>query len=97
MILLSFRRWSSANVMFVWERIYWRGKWTPFCRVSIRAGWKWTLKQLLPLKYESNFIELFDDGTYAVTHEEWRMWFGRSFWIEKEIGAMGQYDLDEEE
>ena len=98
MILLNFGKWSTSNVMFAWERIYYKGyKWTPFCRVSIRAGWGWTFKQLLPFKYESNFVEIFDDGTYALTYEEWRMWLGRSFWISKTVGARGQYVIDEEE
>jgi hypothetical protein len=36
-ILIRFGRWSnSAGDYFIWKRIYWRGKWTPFCWVRKR-------------------------------------------------------------
>ena len=37
MIVISFGRWSyAAGFFFVRERVYWRGHWTPFCRIQKR-------------------------------------------------------------
>jgi len=45
---------------------------------------KWYIKQLLPLRYESQYIE---DGKPRLTI--WRMWFGRCFGTRSFILASG--------
>ena len=38
MIIPRLGRWCSSNgSLLIWERLYWRLRWTPFCRVSTRA------------------------------------------------------------
>lgn len=38
MIAISLGRWDrTAGPRFVRERIYWRGRWTPFCKVQLRS------------------------------------------------------------
>jgi hypothetical protein len=41
MVVLSLGKWStSAGMFFVRERIYLKGRWTPFCRIKKRyATW----------------------------------------------------------
>ena len=46
---------------------------------------RWLLKQLLPLRYESTYRTLDDDGHYVRMHSTWRMWFGKSFNIHQEV------------
>jgi hypothetical protein len=44
MILLNISNWCEhGSQFFVWHRIYWKGKWTPFCKVYSRKKWesKW--------------------------------------------------------
>lgn len=37
MIIISLGRWFSASGrFFIRTRIYWRGRWTPFCRIRKR-------------------------------------------------------------
>ena len=39
MIVIRFGRWSyEATMMFGYTRIYWKGKWTAFCKVRARIG-----------------------------------------------------------
>lgn len=41
MITLGFGKWHSASgIFFVRARIYWRGRWTPFCTIRKRySSW----------------------------------------------------------
>lgn len=37
MILLNFGRWNNmANNFFILERYYYKGRWSPFCKVRLR-------------------------------------------------------------
>lgn len=39
MISISFGDWErSADTHFVRQRIYWRGRWTPFCKIQLRSA-----------------------------------------------------------
>jgi len=37
MVIIRFGKWSlMAGTFLVYERIYWNGRWTPFCKISKR-------------------------------------------------------------
>jgi hypothetical protein len=37
MFLIRFGKWSTCSTKwFIWHRIYWKGKWTPFIKIKKR-------------------------------------------------------------
>lgn len=42
MIVLALGRWNhKAGWFLVWDRLYWGGRWTPFCRIRMRYDSWW--------------------------------------------------------
>jgi len=36
MITIRFGRWNNAvTLLFIYTRIYWKGRWTPFCKMRV--------------------------------------------------------------
>ena len=48
-----------------------------------KRRWIWRLKQLLPLHYMAHYR----DGEGRSHFTQWRMWFGRCFWIDDRVIA----------
>ena len=44
----------------------------------------WSIKQLLPFKYESTYRVHDDDGEWVSMYSTWRMWLGKPFNIHHE-------------
>lgn len=52
MIVLHLGRWCHASGhFFSLSRIYWRGQWTPFCRVKKRYGSWFGYRQTPPKRH----------------------------------------------